>query len=352
MQIGLPDQYPVTDFLSWHRENRLVLNPDFQRRSVWNPDIRSYLINSILRGFPMPKIYLRTRVDIASQQTVREIIDGQQRIRAILDFASGTLRLNRRAEEFAGLAYEDMEDDLKKGFLSYVISTEQLIDADDNKVLQVFARLNIYSVPLNAAELRNANFNGEFKFLARKLADEFGWLWDKYGIISKHDRVRMLDDQIIAELLGILLDGVMNGGKLYVDKLYSRYDEEFQEAEQGARRLRETISFLDDRLSEVLQGDFFSRSPQFLILFAAVAHKLFGIPRGDLKDALPDRRAHELLDLDRAREHLGRLATSVAVERPAQKYVDFVRASSGATIRISSRRVRFLHVWEALTGAK
>ena len=177
MQIGLPNQYPVSDFLKWYREEQLILNPDFQRRSVWNQDIRSYLINTLLRGFPMPKIYMRSTTDIVSQETIREVIDGQQRIKAIIDFATDKLRLNKRAGDFEGLHYSDLEDDLKQAFLSYLISIEQLINASDDLALEIFSRLNTYSVPLNAAELRNARFNGEFKFAVRELAARLNWFW-------------------------------------------------------------------------------------------------------------------------------------------------------------------------------
>jgi hypothetical protein len=96
----------------------------------------------------MPKVYMRTRIDTVSQRTVREIVDGQQRIRAIIDFATGQLRLNPRALEFAGMRYDDLDEDTKESFLSYSISVEQLINASDNTVLEIFARLNTYSIPL------------------------------------------------------------------------------------------------------------------------------------------------------------------------------------------------------------
>lgn len=348
MQIGHPEQFRVTDFLDWHKNKRLELNPNFQRRAVWNQDIRSYLINSLLLGFPMPKVYMRSKIDVVSQQTVREVVDGQQRIRAILDFATGQLRLNKRAGEFAGLRYDDLDMDHKQAFLSYSVSVEQLINASDNIVLEVFARLNTYSVPLNAAELRNAKFNGDFKFAVRDLATKLGWFWERYNILTVKARVRMLDDDLTAELYGILADGIKNAGKPYIDKLYSRFDARFPEADLLTQRIVEIVDYLDFSFRETLEGELFSRPPQLLILFAAVAHKLYGIPEGDLGEALPTRTS-DPIDVEKANANLSNLTTAVASDPPSEGFSDFVIASTGATVRMPSRSVRFQYVWNALT---
>jgi len=51
------EQFRITDFLDWNRQKALEINREFQRRSVWTPAARSYLIDTILRKFPIPKIY-------------------------------------------------------------------------------------------------------------------------------------------------------------------------------------------------------------------------------------------------------------------------------------------------------
>ena len=105
------EQYRIADFLEWHREKKLKLNPDFQRGSVWTPAARTFLIDTILRGFPIPKIYLRTAVDTDTKQSYREVVDGQQRLRAIIDFANDKFALSKRAGEFSGLRYSTLESD-------------------------------------------------------------------------------------------------------------------------------------------------------------------------------------------------------------------------------------------------
>ena len=52
-------QYRVSDFISWQRSKTLVLSPSFQRRAVWKSGAKSYLIDTIARGLPIPIIFLR-----------------------------------------------------------------------------------------------------------------------------------------------------------------------------------------------------------------------------------------------------------------------------------------------------
>ena len=342
------EQYNVAQFIEWHEKKQLTLNPNFQRRSVWTLDGKSYLVDTILRGLPVPKVYMRTTINVSTQRAVREIVDGQQRMRAILDFAGGELRLNKRAGEYAGHRYEDLDEELQERFLSYPISVEQLINATDDDVLEVFARLNSYTVPLNAAEVRHAKYQGDFKWKVREVATRLGELWRRYGILSTRDRLRMLDDEMTAEMFSVILEGVRDGGQANINKLYLRYDKDFPQAEDVLRKVYGTVKFLDTKLAEALQGDVFPRPPQFLMLFASVAHALYGIPPGDLRDAHPPGGPNFPMDVHVLRANLALLTEAVLEGPDTEHYRDFVVASLRSTQRIASRRVRFLLLWQAL----
>ncbi len=54
--------YTIVDFLEWQRQGSLDLQPYYQRRSVWNPRVRSLLIDSLLRGYPLPLASIFHRV--------------------------------------------------------------------------------------------------------------------------------------------------------------------------------------------------------------------------------------------------------------------------------------------------
>jgi hypothetical protein len=68
------EQYTVTDFLEFRASDRLILNPEFQRRDIWKPAAKVYLIDTILRGLPIPKMYFRTIIDPTTQSSVREVV--------------------------------------------------------------------------------------------------------------------------------------------------------------------------------------------------------------------------------------------------------------------------------------
>ena len=123
------EQYTIADILTWLEEKTLVVNREFQRGdSVWPATARAYLIDTILRGRPMPKIYLRTITDTKSRRSYREVVDGQQRLMAIRDYANGKFPIGSNREIFgeaAGKRYLDLDEEKQKEFLSYLVGVEQ-----------------------------------------------------------------------------------------------------------------------------------------------------------------------------------------------------------------------------------
>lgn len=334
------EQYRVADFIEWHEQRRLELNPNFQRGSVWTPPAKTFLIDTLLRQLPIPKVFLRTRIDVATRNSIREVVDGQQRLRAILDFANDKFALSKRAGEYAGMKYSDLASEDKEKFLGYSIAVDQLVNADDEAVLEVFARLNSYSVALNPAEKRHAYFQGEFKWAVRDASHRWSVLWDKYGVISVRDRVRMLDDSLMAEMFGILLEGVRDGGQPKIDLLYKKYDSDAQVNDQLVAWLDDLVGFFVDNLADSLIGNPVMRAPHFLMLFAALAYVRGGIPVGDVGN-LPPVPDGALQDLDIVRTNLQMLGAYIEGGNYPGAFEAFHQASASSTQRISSRKVRF-----------
>lgn len=335
------EQYRISDFLEWNKEKRLEINPDFQRGSVWKPAARTFLIDTILRQLPVPKVYLRTKINVDTKKAVREIVDGQQRIRAILDFADDKLTLSKRANEFSGMRYSDLDEEQKTTFLSYPIAVDQLVNATIDDVLEVFSRLNSYTVSLNGPEKRHAKWQGEFKFTIRAASRRWGPFWKDYKVLSTHQRVRMLDDSLTAEMVGVLLDGVKDGGDPKIDALYKRYDLAFDSA--SIVNLDKILKYIVDNLAGALMDTPLLNPPHLLMLFSGLAYTMVGIPNGDLKpedlNGLPTAIFN---DLDRVRENLFLLASLISADdEPDEALAQFWRASQSSTQRIASRRVRF-----------
>jgi len=341
---------PIADYIELYNKSQLKLNPDFQRRKVWTQPARVFLIDTILRELSLPKFYIRTKIDLATRNSIREVVDGQQRLSAILDFANDKFKLTKRAGEFEGYTYSTLPEELQEKFLNYPLAVEQLLNASDNDVLEVFARLNSYGETLNAAEKRHAEFQGQFKWAVRNASKKYAWLWENYSIIGVQQRLRMYDDEIMAELFGILIDGVKDGGGPYINKLYSRFDKELQNQRELESKLDTTLSKLTNDFNAFIEGSL-GRRPHFLMLFAAVAHSLYGIGAGDIGSEMPRQKV--LKSVDESSPALGRLSDVLSGDSSLALPEDLARfraAATSSTQRISSRRVRFIAIYDAITG--
>ncbi len=74
-----PVQSPMTiaDYCAAMTRREISTNSEYQRSDkVWPPAARSFLIETILQGYPIPKIFLFQITDLKSKKTVKEIVDG------------------------------------------------------------------------------------------------------------------------------------------------------------------------------------------------------------------------------------------------------------------------------------
>jgi len=76
----------IQDLLNFYSRDELDINPWYQRRAVWLRPQKSYLINTIHEKKPVPSIYIRHAIDLEHERSVKEIVDGQQRVRCLLEY--------------------------------------------------------------------------------------------------------------------------------------------------------------------------------------------------------------------------------------------------------------------------
>ncbi|HEV2487095.1 MAG TPA: DUF262 domain-containing protein [Terracidiphilus sp.] len=341
------EQYRVSDFLEWHQKKALILNPEFQRGDVWSPAAKTFLIDTILRKLPIPKVYLRTRVDVVSKKSIREVVDGQQRLRAIMSFAEDGFALSKRASEFAGKKYSTLTPTQQEDFLGYAIAVDQLLNASTDDVLEVFARLNSYTVTLNAPEKRHGKWQGEFKWSVRSSSREWADFWEEFDVLSVKERVRMMDDSLTAEMFGVLLEGVKDGGQPKIDVLYKKYDSGFEA--QTIPNFNAVMGKIKADYGPFLKGTSIMTPAPLLMLFSAVSYSLVGIPMGDIRpDEMPARRPLNS-NIEEVQENLLNLASVTSGEdEPAEPYSAFWKARAFAH-KIASRRIRFPVFVKAIT---
>ncbi len=345
------EQIIITDIIEMYSNKRLFLSPEFQRRSVWTPAARTYLIDSILRDYPIPKVYFRTKLELIAQTSIREVVDGQQRLRAIIDFAKDKLILGSRANEYKGKVFSTLDSQSQTNFLSYPLSFEQLINASDEDVLEVFSRLNTYGWLLNSQEKRHAKFQGEFRWVVYTSAKDWSILWEKYNVVSVRNRVRMQDDKLIAEMYGALLEGVIGGESRKINSLYKKYDNVLP-GKNATSKFNECLKFIVNNFVEPLSGTPILKSPHFLLLFSSVCHAMYGIPNGvELIADSPEHlifNATPLSDINICTENLRKLSSIIESSELVEGFNKFWLASHSTTHSYQSRATRFQYYFRAL----
>src|SRR5450631_611970 len=104
-------------------KTQITINHDYQRTDrVWPLSAKSNLIDTILNGFPMPKLIFSQTTDLDTLKTRKEVVDGQQRTAAIMEFLSNKFALTRG--EFAGAGFAELENPKKHDFLAYELSID------------------------------------------------------------------------------------------------------------------------------------------------------------------------------------------------------------------------------------
>ncbi|MDK7870725.1 DUF262 domain-containing protein [Micrococcus luteus] len=348
MDGSTPQTYTIADVIKWQEDGELTLNPDFQRGSVWSSPAKSYLIDSILRGYPIPKILIRTSVDRNTRRTKRDVVDGQQRLRTIISFALDEFILGNKAGEFQGSRYADLEPDLQDAFLAYKLTLEQLINASDEDVLEVFARLNSNAVPVNAPEKRNAAYTNDFSALIQGIAKLQRSNLAKSGV-SDREFVRLVHHSIIAELVGYLLQGVGDGGESSIDALYKRHATTAAEALPAPEQVGSYVERAVEIYGE-LNGEKISSRPHFLILIAALMHIDGVLPHGRLEVSTDNQHSY-VTDIGDVRASLAKLNYALADEDFAeQNALEAFREARNTTQRMKSRNIRFNTFLRALRG--
>jgi hypothetical protein len=127
--------------------------PEWQRDDVWDTEKKQGLIDSILRGWKLPKFYL-LKVDDDPEEF--EVVDGQQRLSAIFEFFDNTLSLSAEStKRFKASSYKDLPSANSDAFDDFEIEYDEITDAEEPELKEFFQRLQ-RGLPLTSSEKLNA----------------------------------------------------------------------------------------------------------------------------------------------------------------------------------------------------
>ncbi len=254
-------------FVRANDNGELKINPPFQRNPVWTHQQKSYLIDTILHEYPIPELYMQEIVkDDGTSENV--VVDGQQRIRACLEFVNNEFTLNEKdSPDWAGLNFDDLRVEEKKIILGYDFVIRILPEMTKLEIRNIFSRLNRNTVALNPQELRKATYWGEFISTIYEIITFDDWA--ALNLFTPNDLRRMLDAEYVSELVIAYLHGVQNK-KQTIDKYYQLYEQEFEERSEVIQVFRKTLGELCSIFEDEKMGRW-SKKTDFYTLFIEFA---------------------------------------------------------------------------------
>lgn len=350
--------------VGWFRdrfaEGSLVVKPPYQRNPVWLLRQKCHLVESVLKGLPIPELFVQRSTD-EEGNTTYGVVDGQQRLRALLQFVGydtddDQLEFDRFSldkldprSEWYGESFGSLSSDHKKAFYGYALAVRYLDTDDDEQLKDMFRRLNRYTVPLKPQELRNATYEGPFARLATRLAEDHADFLAENRIMTAAAIRRMADVELMAELLIGVMHGPQSGSASTIDNYYQEF-EDFEEEFPGQRRISRRFNLTLATVQEVipdLRDARWSNKSDFYSLFVAVADKL-------KSSKLPTRNRPPLRKRleEFAEEVDARLGDdSVPVSTEVAQYVRAVQRGANDKARRAERHAALLKVIEPMFTA-
>ena len=301
----------VKEVVAIYQAKKLNLQPEFQRRKVWPKAAKSYLIDTILRGLPMPEVFA-----YSTREGKMAVIDGQQRLSVIIDFATANLHAWTAGKI---VSFEDLSTEQAQSFHSYRIVFRVIKGSDSFLVRDIFQRLNRYVVSLNPQELRHAKAESGIIALAESLSsDPF---WSRSGLANQRTTMRMKDVEFVLELLIAVSLGPQDGTHEALDRAIEKIQDlkdlqlEYTATLDLAKRV-----FREDYLrTKITRGDFYCL---FLVL-----KQLKGMKFSE-KECMKVKQA------------LYEFKEEVHDDSPRKEALDYLRSSSLGSSHVDQRQVR------------
>lgn len=219
-------------------KHKIDTNPDYQRPAVWSKAQKQLLIDTILRGYDIPKFYWRKPDKSVTQY---EVVDGQQRLRTIWEYQAGDFRLPDDADDIDGqkikkLGYNDLPEDLRLAFDNYTLDVAIVEDADEDEVREMFLRLQ-NGTSLKAQEKRNA-MPGAMRDYIKDLAKHP--FFNSVNFSNK----RFAYDHVAAQMTLLELEGEPTNIKnADLNRMYEE-NKEFNTKGYKAKRVKQVLDYL------------------------------------------------------------------------------------------------------------
>lgn len=229
----------ISDIISDVEEGKLDTRPAFQRRLIWTNKNKEDFIDTVLKGYPFPEIFVAAgELDPVAIKRKNWLVDGQQRVSTLVSYVRGSPDiLCKTIQKFADL---DRAEQIK--FLEYEVAVRDLGAMSQTQIKEVFNRINSTDYALKSIEKLNAMYNGAYRSYCERLSShEF---FERHKIFTASNKKRMQDLGFCVILVTTLLTGYYRRDEKNKDYL-DRYNDDFPQTDTIQIELDRVFDFID-----------------------------------------------------------------------------------------------------------
>ncbi len=274
--IGIGTNKTILEIYKMMKEGSLVLQPSFQRKLVWNNKHKENFLETVLLNYPFPEVYFADgELNLETMEAKTLVVDGQQRLNTIYQYISddSSLKLKRIPR------YTDLPQDKKEDFLYYTVVVRDLKKRSLEEIKEIFSRINSVQYALNAMELNNALYEGEFITTAKKILAS-NILFEE--VLSESEISRMRDLEFVTTIMATIEIGGYFNSTREVEGFIQMYEDEYPNAERMEKAFNEVLKYITE-LKIPLDSMWLKKT----CMFTLISELLFWILRD--QKALPDK---------------------------------------------------------------
>lgn len=226
--------WTIATLWEFYTLNKINLSPKYQRNScVWSDEKQSFLIDSIIKNFPMPPVFLHEFIEQETGKTKYDVIDGKQRLTSIIRFINGEIGVPEDCSEDGycspvvdGTTFKEWSRseyvDIKKNFWQYSLGVVFIdVDEQEETINDVFDRLNRNGEPLTAQEFRKAQYVSTNVY---RTLETLPSITPMNTLLYRLDSNRFEDIEFCSELFFSVIEGkAIDSNKKSLDILYKKY---------------------------------------------------------------------------------------------------------------------------------
>lgn len=265
----------IADIYKEFSKKALVVDNTYQRRAIWSVQDKVRFIETVLLDLVVPEVFFWTgELDEETGNRVTHIVDGQQRISAIVDFIEGSFLLmrkhllNENSIQYADMDFSSLNGDAKKKIWSYNIPVVEIDHSfTRDNIIDVFYRLNLTNYSLNEQEKRN-RLGGAFSDATQALSGlDF---WADCNVFSSSDFKRMKDVEFCSSIYILAKEGVIDQTKTSrINDYYDAYSEAFDTDKKLYEKIEKSMEVIK-QLADKMTVSFVSKKTQMYTLFSLI----------------------------------------------------------------------------------